>query len=87
MHPYKESNTDSKLIREFSSDTDPMDLVWHQDAEHRTVKIIRGSGWKFQFDNDLPFEMMSGDQIWIPQGTVHRVIKGRGDLIVEIIKH
>ena len=40
--------------------------------------------WKFQFDNELPVELHPAREIHIPKGRIHRIIKGSGDLIVEI---
>ena len=86
MDPYTDNITDNTLIREFAADTDPMSLIWHEDQEDRVVEILTGNGWKFQFDEDLPFEMVTGDRIDIPKGFLHRVIKGRGNLLVRIVK-
>ena len=36
MNPYQ----DKSNIRTFSKDVDPMDLVWHQDKEDRTIEIL-----------------------------------------------
>jgi hypothetical protein len=33
--------TDSTNIRTFSKDVDPIELVWHQDAEDRDIEDIR----------------------------------------------
>jgi hypothetical protein len=35
-------------------------------------------------DNDIPKKLKKGDTLFIPKGTYHRVIKGNGDLVVEI---
>ena len=64
----------------------PMSLIWHEDQEDRTIKVIEGNGWKFQFDEKLPFELKKGDEFFIPQGYLHRVIKGHDKLTIKIIK-
>ena len=82
MNPY----TDNSNIRTFSENVDPMSLIWHEDQEDRIVEILTGNGWKFQFDEDLPFEMVTGDKINIPKGFLHRVIKGKNNLKIKIYK-
>ena len=86
MDQYTDNITDNTVIREFAADTDPMSLIWHEDQEDRIVEILTGNGWKFQFDEDLPFEMVTGDKIDIPKGFLHRVIKGKNNLKIKIYK-
>ena len=86
MDPYQDHITDNIVVREFAADTDPMSLIWHEDQEDRVVEILTGNGWKFQFDEDLPFEMITGDKIDIPKGFLHRVIKGKNNLKIKIYK-
>ncbi len=80
MNPY----TDKDNIREFSSNVDELDLVWHQDKEDRLVEVLEGEGWKFQRDNNVPVDMKIGDRIFIPEGEIHRIIKGTTDLKIKI---
>ena len=75
---------DKGSIRTFSKDVDPMELIWHTDKEDRIVEILEGEGWQFQRDDELPFDMLKGDRILIPEGQIHRVIKGKTDLIINI---
>ena len=42
------------VVREFTQDTEPMSLVWHQDNEDRTITVLEGQGWQIQKDNELP---------------------------------
>ena len=79
--------TKTLAIRKFAYTIDSEDLIWHRDREDRTLKVIKGNRWKFQFDNELPFEMKDGDEISIQKNSWHRVIKGKGDLIIKITKH
>ena len=78
--------TQTSVIREFSSEVDPMELVWHQDEEDRTIEILEGEGWQLQRDNELPFALQEGDSIFIPMGQIHRVIKGNNNLKIQITK-
>lgn len=86
MNPYTDHITGQIVIREFDANMDPMELIWHEDQEDRIVEVLTGNGWQFQFDEDIPFEMVTGDKIDIPKGFLHRVIKGRGNLRVRITK-
>ena len=74
------------FIREFSSKVDEMELIWHRDKENRHIKVLEGNGWKFQFDEELPIEMTEDLSISIFKGRIHRVIKGHGQLKIELQK-
>lgn len=80
MVPYKDQDN----IRTFSSDVDPMSLIWHKDQEDRTIEILEGEGWKLQFDNCLPFDLIKGNHIFIARYKIHRVLKGTTPLIINI---
>ena len=84
MKPYKQTIKGNKILREFAHDTDSHELVWHRDKKDRIVRVIEGKGWKFQFDNMLPISLHEGQEIFIPKETFHRVIKGNGNLKIEI---
>ncbi len=55
--PYTQVNEQDYMIRIFTSDVDEQSLVWHRDEKSRIIEVIRNEGWKFQFDNELPFTM------------------------------
>ena len=85
--PFKEKQINSRMfLREFSTNVDEMDLIWHTDREYRIVHVIKGNKWKFQFYEQLPFEMLDGIDIIIPEGIIHRVIKGDGPLKIKLYK-
>jgi len=86
MNPYTDYNTGQTVIREFAADIDPMELIWHEDQEDRIIEVLVGNGWEFQFDESIPFEMITGDKFEVPKGFLHRVIKGKGNLKVKIYK-
>ena len=54
-------------------------------SEDRTIKVLSSQGWQLQMDNELPKDLLFGESYYIPKETYHRVIKGKGDLVVEII--
>ena len=50
MKPYTDIEVNNKyIIREFSQNIDPIELMWHRDDEDRTIEVLRETDWKFQF--------------------------------------
>ena len=87
MKPYIEKILNESItLRGFSENTSQEDLVWHRDAENRTIVVVEGLGWQFQRDNNLPVSINEGDKLSVRAGEYHRLIKGDTDLIVTIIK-
>lgn len=84
--PYNEIIiSENSSIRGFTTRVDPEDLKWHFDEEDRIVELIEETDWMFQFDDELPFTI-SETPIKIPKGKYHRIIMGKGDLIVKVTK-
>lgn len=84
MKPYLEIVKGNVRTRVLSEHVDSGELVWHRDRNDRVVEILQSNGWKFQMDNKLPIEMKRGDILEIKKNTYHRVIKGKGDLVIKI---
>lgn len=85
MRPYTDIEiTDKYIIREFSDNIDPIELLWHRDDENRTIEIIGDTDWKLQLENQLPTSI--NQPIYIPRHEWHRVIKGTGTLKLKIHK-
>lgn len=85
MKPYTDIEiTDQYILREFSQDIDPIELMWHRDDEDRLVEIVGDTDWQLQLDNQLPTSM--NQPIFIPRHEWHRVIKGTGNLKLKIHK-
>ena len=61
-----------------------MELIWHMDEEDRDIEILEGKGWQMQFDDELPFELVKGDHIFIKRHRIHRIHKGITDLKIRI---
>ena len=80
MQPYK----DSSNIRSFSKNVKKLELVWHKDDEDRDIEILEGKGWQMQFDDELPFALFEGDNIFIKRHRIHRIHKGVTDLKIRI---
>ena len=86
--PFEEKQIDQfNFIRTFSAGVDEMDLIWHADKENRIITVLEGNGWKFQFDEELPIKMTKGLSISILKGRLHRIIKGKGPLKINLQKH
>ena len=87
MKPYKENKIEEhKILRLFTESVDNKELVWHRDAEDRIITIKECDEWYLQMDNETPVLMENGKEHFIPKNTYHRVIKGEGNLMVEITK-
>ena len=83
-NPYTQNIENEIIQRTFDEAIDEMELVWHRDKKDRLVKVIQSEGWKFQMDNELPIELKRGTELFIPKEVYHRVIKGNGELKIEI---
>jgi hypothetical protein len=87
MHPYKDiASGDNWVIREFTQDVNPIELLWHRDDEDRLLEMVEGVGWQIQLDNNLPIELTQTNKINIKKHDWHRLIKGDGNLVLKIYK-
>mgnify|MGYP001184358577 CR=1 FL=1 len=60
IYPFLEENlSNNSRIRTFPAEVWPEDLVWHRDAEDRTIKVISSNGWQLHMDNELPKDLIS----------------------------
>ena len=85
MKPYTDiETTDKYIIREFSENIDPIELLWHRDNEDRTLEILGETNWGIQLDNKLPTSL--NQPIFIPKHQWHRVVKGNNKLKLKIYK-
>jgi len=82
--PFQEYIKQGKMVRVFTSDVLADELKWHQDLKDRRVTVVEDGGWQFQIENNLPIKLSDAKQLSIPKFAWHRVIKGEGNLIVEI---
>ena len=84
--PFREILYNNYSTRVFSKDINESELKWHFDNEDREVTFLHESDGSFQMDNELPIKITKGLVVTIPEGELHRVIKGSGDLNVKIRK-
>jgi len=82
--PFTEEEFDGYVIREFDPSYPEHLYKWHSDPEDRIVEVLEDSDWRFQYDNELPIQMITGVDIKIPQGVIHRIIPGESDLKIKI---
>ena len=82
--PFEQYIKAGKMVRVFTPDVPSDELKWHQDLRDRKVIIVEDGGWSFQIENELPVKLSDAKQLSIPKFVWHRVIKGEGNLIVEI---
>ena len=83
MTVYVDCDKDGDIwTREFENNTD--ELEWHRDRHDRLIEVIEGSGWMFQFDNELPFIINKKSTLFIPKDTYHRLFSGAGKLKIRI---
>ena len=84
MNPYSQIRENNLIVRTFSQNIDEDELVWHRDKKDREVTVLKETDWQFQFDNELP--QVLKDVIFIPKNTYHRLIKGTGELNIQILE-
>lgn len=84
--PYLETVNEGRTTRLFNQNLDDSELVWHRDKEDRIVFPLHETDWKFQFNDELPINIEPNKPIFIESKKFHRLIKGTGDLEVEIYK-
>ena len=84
----EETPTYILVQRNFMSNLDEEELVWHRDKEDREISIVEGDGWYIQMDNELPKLMQKESIFKIPKETWHRIINKNGtNLIVNVRKY
>ena len=86
MLPFQETKLGNNVfIRQFDKNIDSGEFVWHRDREDRVIKSIGKTDWLIQIDNELPKEI--NEEVFIPMGVYHRLIKGTNDLKINLIKN
>jgi len=81
---FEKSVYDKIFTRVFKEDVKDEQLIWHKDKANRVIKVIYGTGWKLQMDNELPFELEIGNNYHIKKEQFHRLHKGDSELKLEI---
>jgi quercetin dioxygenase-like cupin family protein len=81
---FEKSIYDNVFTRVFKESVEKEQLIWHKDKKDRVVKVIYGTGWKLQYDNQLPIELEPGQNYHIKKQEFHRLLKGNSELKLEI---
>jgi hypothetical protein len=81
---FEKSIYDKVFTRVFKQNIEDKQLIWHKDRKDRVVKVIWGTGWKLQYDNELPTELEIGQNYYIKKEQFHRLHKGNSELKLEI---
>jgi hypothetical protein len=81
---FEKSIYDKVFTRVFKENIEDKQLIWHKDRKDRVVKVIYGTGWKLQYDNELPTELEPGQNYYIKKEEFHRLHKGNSELKLEI---
>ncbi len=82
--PFKQKIENGLRIRTFSDSVEDKELKWHQDLEDRYIKPLHETDWKIQLDDELPVNLSINEEIYIPEGIWHRLIKGSGNLKLQV---
>jgi hypothetical protein len=83
--PYTQLDlSDGRIVRTFEASAADHELEWHMDHHDRRVRVLEGEDWKLQLESGLPFGMRVDETYFIPKKSWHRVIKGAGNLKIEI---
>tara|TARA_R110000782_G_scaffold40629_1_gene93775 strand:+ start:369 stop:647 length:279 start_codon:yes stop_codon:yes gene_type:complete len=86
--PFKEKQiAENVFLRYFDHNILSEELIWHQDQEDRTIEIIQSNDWYFQRDEEVPFKLIEGMKFSIKKMNYHRLLRGKDDLIIKVIKY
>lgn len=84
-NPYTETHLeDGSFYRTFDSCVPEDELIWHRDKHDRKIVIRDSNDWKLQLENELPIVLVKNSTVEIPAYLYHRLIKGQGDLVLQI---
>lgn len=77
VKPYNDIHLAKNVfIREFKSEVDSEELVWHRDMNNRHFAVLDGKDWWFQLDDQMPIELEKGKIYEIEKEEYHRLLKG-----------
>lgn len=75
----------STFLRVFNENIKDDNFIWHRDEKDRVIHVIYSDkSWMFQFDNQLPFILQKEKEFKVKAGKYHRLLKGKGSLILLI---
>ncbi len=71
--PFSEKQISENCFLRYFESSRADEMVWHQDPEDRKVRIIQGSGWMLQLDEELPLALVQNTWYTIPKFEWHRL--------------
>ena len=84
-NPFSDSFvSENRFKRVFDEQVDEGELIWHKDRKDRVIYVIESNGWKIQYDNQLPIDLVNENTYYVKKENYHRVHKGKGNLVIEI---
>jgi len=83
----QEGTNDTYVLRTFNANVSEDELIWHRDHNNRKIQVLSGESWKLQLDDELPKNIEVGKEYYIPKGNYHRLLKGKGNLVIRFRKH
>ncbi len=84
--PYCDFESTECTMRVYVEDVEEDKLIWHKDPKHVYFKVIGGRDWKIMLENFPPMELEIGKSYYIPRENMHKMVKGKNNLILELHK-
>ena len=83
--PFQQTKTGvDTFAREFLGSVEDHELHWHWDDKNRWFVCEHDTDWQFQMEDQLPAVIERGKTYYIPKKIFHRIIKGEGNLTLQI---
>ncbi len=82
--PYCEMDLGCHKMRVFVEDVNEELLRWHKDRIDAHFQVVGGRDWYLQLEHEKPILLEIGKSYFIPKETMHRIIKGKFNLILEV---
>jgi len=88
MNPYMDQLDlfDKNLFVRIFNEVPEEELIWHRDKRNREITVLESEGWKLQMDNELPVLLEVGKTFHIENMSYHRLLKGKGPLVLQILE-
>ena len=84
--PYCEMDVGCCKMRVYVEDVEEETLRWHKDRVNAHFKVVGGKDWMLQLEHEKPVVLEIGKSYYIPKEVMHRIIKGKYNLIIEVVE-
>tara|TARA_B100000902_G_scaffold400023_1_gene474687 strand:- start:6712 stop:6981 length:270 start_codon:yes stop_codon:yes gene_type:complete len=78
--------TKNCFVKEFLLKGTDSEYTYHKDPTSRIMKVLEGDGWCIKFKNREPKEIGPGSVIHISKQVIHKLIKGKSKLKVQVLE-